>query len=151
MDTLIFTYKTAIDAPMKQVWDFFQDPKNLSRIQRFPKVNLTQLGDEEGTQLKMKVGYMGLGVQWHSTIETIKKPHYFIDVATKPVYPFTYWRHTHRFVREEGRSMVIDEVEFTAKVPSMVTKKLLTYMFHLREKQLVKHFQKNQTTQSEEQ
>ncbi|MCM2677760.1 SRPBCC family protein [Alkalicoccobacillus plakortidis] len=143
MDRLIYTYKTTIDAPTKQVWDFFQDPLNLARIQRFPKVNIKESGSKEGSQIKMKIGYLGIGVNWHATIETVKKPHYFIDTAEKPPFPFTYWRHTHRFTVEDGKSVMIDEVEFAAKLPSTITNKLLTYMFQSREKQITEAFKED--------
>ncbi|MDQ0205640.1 SRPBCC family protein [Alkalicoccobacillus murimartini] len=143
MDRLVYTYRTTIDAPMKKVWDFFQDPTNLARIQRFPKVNVKESGSDEGSKVKLKIGYLGVGVNWDATIETVKKPHYFVDTAEKPPFPFTYWRHTHRFERENGKSVIIDELEFAARIPSAISSKLLTYMFQSREKQIMKAFQEN--------
>ncbi|MFK3937728.1 hypothetical protein ACI2JA_09500 [Alkalihalobacillus sp. NPDC078783] len=143
MDRLIYTYKTTIDAPMKQVWDFFQDPRNLAKIQRFPKVQIKEAEEQsvEGSEINMKIGLWGVGLSWKATIETVKKPYYFVDIAEKPPFPFTYWRHTHRFTREDGKSVMTDELEFAANVPSAVSHRILTYMFKTREKQIQQAFQ----------
>ncbi|WP_263706043.1 SRPBCC family protein [Shouchella tritolerans] len=140
MDTFVFTYKTRINATMKQVWSFFSDATNIEKVHKRPKVRVCKKGEKD---LESVILLAAFQIKWKSVITDERKGHYFIDEANNPPFPFSYWRHKHSFERDGDAILMVDEVSFRAKLPASIIAKGLTVMFKAREKQIHAYFQMN--------
>ncbi|WP_017728251.1 SRPBCC family protein [Halalkalibacterium ligniniphilum] len=130
-----FHYETVIDAQLDEVWGFFSTADNLVKITRLPKITLLSNPETiQGNTIKMKIGVAGVSVMWEALIEEVKAPHFFIDKAIKPPFPFTAWKHIHAFEQSGERVLMKDTVEYEATIPTFIVNKLLTKMFRDRGK-----------------
>ncbi|WP_059102511.1 SRPBCC family protein [Shouchella shacheensis] len=137
MDTFVFSYETRIQASMKQVWDFFSDPTNLEAVQSFPKVSV-QVKEEE--EVNVRIHLLLFRIQWSSVITDVRAPYFFTDEAKKPPFPFSYWKHTHRFRREGEEIVLTDEIAFRSKLPARLIERGLKTMFKARKTQIQRLF-----------
>ncbi|MED4127966.1 MULTISPECIES: SRPBCC family protein [Shouchella] len=135
MDHYLFTYKTDLPVSLEEAWAFFSNPNNLARIQTFPPVNVSQ----EGDSILIRVPYTGNRIQFKTTIFSESPPHEFKDKMENPPFPFSYWEHTHQFVKGKDGTIMIDHVCFASVVPASLAAKGLTLMFKSREKQVNNH------------
>lgn len=142
-----FYYKTDIDRPLSEVWSFFQTNDNLAAITGFPKIRI--LGDKdvtEGAAVHLEMNFYFMKLEWKGEITKVVPEAFFMDEGTDLPYPFTSWRHVHAFKAvDEKTTRMIDRVEFTAKVPSPFVRLMLKGMFKDRQRQLKKHFPKQQS------
>lgn len=105
---------TLIKAPRADVFAFFQDAKNLSRITP-PWLGLTIREIDEppmrsGFRIEHTLRWMFVRLTWDVVIKDFEPPRYFADEQVKG--PYKYWRHVHTFEDVEGGTLMRDRVQY---------------------------------------
>jgi ligand-binding SRPBCC domain-containing protein len=131
---------------IKDIWKFFSDPRNLSKITP-PYMNfkiLTEdLPDEifTGLIIEYKVSPVGrIPVHWVTEITAVEKYKYFID--EQRFGPYKFWHHLHLFQQvDEEKIKIIDKVHYIIPLGivgqimnSLFVKKRLDEIFDYRAK-----------------
>lgn len=114
MKTYQFHAKQYINRPLKEVFAFFQNPENLSRITppwlNFKITTNTPIAMEPGALIDYQIKLKGLPLKWRTEITHFDPPHSFVDVQLKG--PYAKWHHTHRFEAVEDGTQIYDDVEY---------------------------------------
>lgn len=98
-----------------KAWDFFSDPRNLSRITP-PWLGLTITSDPPtriypGLIIPYDVTpLLGIKTRWLTEITQVQEPDLFVD--EQRLGPYRFWHHQHRFRVVEGGVEVSDEVHY---------------------------------------
>jgi len=136
--------KQVVAMPLARCWDFFSDPRNLS------KITPTSLNFRVQSELPDKI-YAGMMIQytvsplfsvpltWVTEIVQVAEPHYFAD--EQRVGPYRMWHHEHFFrALEDGRTEVRDLVHyappfgpFGAIINALAVRPQLKRIFDFRE------------------
>ncbi|MBP3951195.1 SRPBCC family protein [Bacillus suaedae] len=139
-----FTYKTTIEAPIDDVWDFFSTAENLAKITSFPKIKIeSDPRTMQGNEIVMSLGFSLIRMKWISLIEDVEAPLLFVDKGLVMPFPFTYWKHKHAFERYEDRpdkTLMTDSLVVEAYLPEKLIHLFLNQMFKGREKALKEVF-----------
>ena len=103
-----FRSKLVLRRPISEVFSFFQEPSNLSRItppeMGFQIITPAPISMKEGALIDYIVKIGGVPVRWTSYIAEYNPPDKFVDVQLKG--PYAYWHHAHLFsVHPEGVQM----------------------------------------------
>ena len=103
-----------IPAPLKEVFAFFSEARNLNVITpswlRFELVGQSEEELKAGTLIHYNLAWHGLPVRWTSLIEQWHPPQLFTDVQVKG--PYRLWRHTHTFAERGGATLIADTVQY---------------------------------------
>ncbi len=110
----IFEAFQFIQKPLAEVFQFFEDPKNLETItppwlhfkilsQSTPKV-------QTGTQIQYRLKVHGVPTRWESKIHEWKHNESFADEQLKG--PYAKWYHIHRFQSLRGGTLAQDRVAY---------------------------------------
>jgi ligand-binding SRPBCC domain-containing protein len=107
--------KQFVKTDMATCWDFFSDPKNLSKItpQSMGFIVRTELPDKmyEGLMIEYTVSPMlGIPMNWITEIKTVKNHSFFVDEQRKG--PYRIWHHEHHFKEVEGGVEMTDIVSY---------------------------------------
>ena len=111
----ILRTKQFLPIPIDEAWDFFCDPKNLSRITpaylNF-KILTQNLPQEiyEDLLIEYTVSPLGFPMKWVTEIGPTKKGNYFSDRQKQG--PYKHWRHQHLFYQVDGGVQIEDIVEY---------------------------------------
>jgi len=134
-------YKQTIDKSIDEVFDFFKNPENLSKLTP-AKLNFTILTPlpivmKYGQLIDYTITLFGKKVHWRTIITDYNEPNMFIDQQLKG--PYLLWHHKHQFNEIGSRVQMIDEVNYA--IPFGVfgqiahyfyVKKELEYIFRYR-------------------
>ena len=100
---------------LDRAWDFFSDPRNLSRIT--PRwLGLTITSDPPSRIYPgLIIAYditplLGIKTRWLTEITQAQEPIRFVD--EQRLGPYRFWHHQHRFRAVEGGVEVSDEVHY---------------------------------------
>ena len=100
--------------PLREVFKFFQDPRNLARITppnlRFDVTTAGNIEMRKGALIDYTIRWLGLPMKWRTLIAEYQPPRLFIDEQVQG--PYRYWRHRHDFTEAEGVSVIRDRVEY---------------------------------------
>ena len=104
-----------VKTDMATCWDFFSNPKNLSKItpQSMGFIVRTELPDKmyEGLMIEYTVRPMlGIPMNWITEIKTVKNHSFFVDEQRKG--PYRIWHHEHHFKEVEGGVEMTDIVSY---------------------------------------
>jgi ligand-binding SRPBCC domain-containing protein len=107
--------KQFVKTDMATCWDFFSDPKNLSKItpQSMGFIVRTELPNKmyEGLMIEYTVSPMlGIPMNWITEIKTVKNHSFFVDEQRKG--PYRIWHHEHHFKEVEGGVEMTDIVSY---------------------------------------
>ena len=107
--------KQFVKTDMATCWDFFSDPKNLSKItpQSMGFIVRTELPDKmyEGLMIEYTVRPMlGIPMNWITEIKTVKNHSFFVDEQRKG--PYKIWHHEHHFKEVDGGVEMTDIVSY---------------------------------------
>jgi ligand-binding SRPBCC domain-containing protein len=110
--------KQVIDAPLRDVWDYFSNPGNLSRItpgdMHFRITSRPKEPMYAGMIITYKVKIFPLIMSnWVTEITHVETFKYFIDVQL--FGPYKLWHHQHHFDEQENGVLMTDIVTF--KIP----------------------------------
>ena len=138
---------------IREAWDFFSDPANLSKITPADMgfVIHTKLDGapmKEGMRIEYTVRPMlGIPLNWVTRIGAVNEPVMFVDTQEKG--PYALWEHTHTFKEEKGGIMMTDSVNYGLPLGilgdiahAMFVKKRLNDIFDFRFKTLEAFFNK---------
>jgi ligand-binding SRPBCC domain-containing protein len=109
------TSRTAIDAPIEDVFAFFSRAENLGAITP-PGMGFVITESpgrmEEGAIIAYRIRLAGVSVRWRSRIELWRPGESFVDVQLSG--PYHCWWHEHRFVPDgAARTIMHDRVLYT--------------------------------------
>jgi ligand-binding SRPBCC domain-containing protein len=108
------TCRQFIARPLRDVFAFFERPENLERITppslKFNVLTPSPVSMHEGSEIKYRVSPLLFPMTWISRIEAYDPPHSFVDTQIKG--PYALWRHTHRFIEENGGTWIEDDVVY---------------------------------------
>lgn len=100
-----------LDRPLRQVFPFFADPRNLERLTP-DSLRFHILGDpgpaHAGQVIDYRLRVHGLPLRWRTLISRWDPPHAFTDVAVHS--PYGFWHHEHRFQALGRRTRMTDTV-----------------------------------------
>ncbi|MEK9657282.1 MAG: SRPBCC family protein [bacterium] len=101
-----------IKKPLKEVFAFFNTPKNLAIITP-PFMNFTLLTPEpitmkEGAVFDYSIRIFGAPVRWQSLISDYHPPYSFTDIQLRG--PHDYWHHQHIFTQKDDGVLISDIV-----------------------------------------
>lgn len=104
-----------IEIPIRDVFDFFGDARNLERITPpWLGFEVTTPGPIEmgvGTLIEYRLRLHRVPVRWRTRIEAWEPPRRFVDVQVKG--PYSLWEHTHEFEEDgPGRTIIRDRVRY---------------------------------------
>jgi ligand-binding SRPBCC domain-containing protein len=99
--------------PRPDVFAFFADPANLARITP-PSLGVQLLTRDPamgaGAVLDYRVRWLGLPLRWRAFVREYDPPFRFLDVQL--LGPYARWEHRHRFLEEDGGTVVEDRVVY---------------------------------------
>ena len=134
-----------ISASLERAWDFFSDPRNLSRITP-PHLDfkvLTALPERihPGMMIEYRVRpLLGIPVRWLTEITHVEQGKFFVD--EQRIGPYRIWHHEHHFKPlDSGRIEMMDKVTYVLPfgpignlVHPFIVKPQLAKIFAFREK-----------------
>ena len=99
--------------PRPDVFAFFADPANLARITP-PSLRVRLLTRDPvmtaGAVLDYRVRWLGVPLRWRAFVREYDPPFRFLDVQL--LGPYARWEHRHRFLEEDGGTLVEDRVVY---------------------------------------
>lgn len=97
---------------LDEVIAFFADARNLEGITppwlRFRIVTRERICMSVGTQIRYRIRWHGVPINWITRIRRWEPPARFIDV--QEAGPYGLWHHTHRFESKDGGTRMTDVV-----------------------------------------
>ncbi len=113
MADFILESRVWIGRPRPEVFAFFADPASLTRITP-PSFRLTILNAPPllaaGAVIDLRMTWLGVPLSWRAYIREYDPPFRFVDVQVRG--PYARWEHRHRFLDEDGETMVEDRVTY---------------------------------------
>ena len=103
----IYTLETQVtlNASVKEAWEFFSDPGNLSTIT--PASMGFEITQQDGKSMYpgMMIGYRlrpfgGIPIGWVTEITHVREPYFFVD--EQRFGPYRLWHHKHFFEETES-------------------------------------------------
>ena len=123
-----FVYNTLVDAPIKQVADFYRRPDAFLHLN--PPGMMLQMhrnaGVGEGSAVEFTMWLGPIPVHWTAVHSDVDWRTGFTDTQTRG--PFAYWVHRHIFMSiGEGATQIVDEVtaEFGPGIYSGIASRLM--------------------------
>jgi ligand-binding SRPBCC domain-containing protein len=102
-----------VPRPREEVFAFFSDAKNLSRLTP-PWLNfeIVEIPEQlsEGALIRYRLGIHGLPIHWTTRIEEWVPEERFVDIQIAG--PYALWHHTHEFEEVEGGTLITDTVQY---------------------------------------
>ena len=142
MKTFSLTCEQTLDAPLDEVFPFFEDPRNLQKLTP-PWLNF-QIHDEGGLEMRsgLLIDYSlkvrGIPLRWRSEILDYQPPRRFVDTQRRG--PYRLWHHTHYFHPEGDATVVVDVIRYATWGDGLVNrlflKPELRRIFGYRQEQL---------------
>jgi ligand-binding SRPBCC domain-containing protein len=120
---------------IKEAWEFFSSPANLSKITPGHmgfKILYMSGGPKmyPGQVIRYIVyGLPGIPMNWMTEITHVQEPNYFVD--EQRFGPYALWHHQHHFKEVEGGVEMTDEVNYA--IPLGFLGRLANWLFVARE------------------
>jgi ligand-binding SRPBCC domain-containing protein len=112
--TFVLHAEQWLPCPRERLFAFFSDAFQLETLTpallRFEVVTPPPIVIRQGTLIDYKLRLHGIPVRWQSEISEWEPPSRFVDRQTRG--PYRLWRHEHRFVEQDGGTLVIDHVDY---------------------------------------
>lgn len=110
---LNFRYSSLINAPVEQVWQFYERPDILQLLTP-PWQPVTVVRREGGLGVgaisEFRLSLAGIPVHWVATHIECETNRFFVDRQTDG--PMESWVHRHEFVSENGQTRLTDAIAF---------------------------------------
>lgn len=114
MKTYLLQRKQLVPKPLSEVFAFFSKPENLGRLTPknlgFQNLTPSPINMKEGALIDYTIKIAGIPVRWTTLITLYEPPHRFVDVQLKG--PYSYWHHTHTFLKTDDGTLITDEVQY---------------------------------------
>ncbi|WP_118975875.1 SRPBCC family protein [Taibaiella koreensis] len=151
MKPYLLERETLIKAPLAEVWSFFSDPHNLSRLtpdyMRFRVIRCPDTNElYEGMLIEYRVRPLaGIPLQWITLIRKVQAGICFTDKQLKG--PYRLWEHTHTFAAQGNHTLMKDSVRYVMPLGilgrlahALGVKRQLAGIFDYREQAIRKQF-----------
>lgn len=103
-----------IPQPLREVFPFFSDAKNLEAITpaflQFKILTPGPIAMQAGTLIDYRIRLLGIPMYWRTQIETFDPPRRFTDVQIHG--PYRLWHHTHEFLETASGTLMTDFVRY---------------------------------------
>ena len=103
-----------IPRPLREVFPFFSDAKNLEAITpaflQFKILTPGPIAMQAGTLIDYRIRLLGIPMYWRTQIETFDPPLRFTDTQVRG--PYRLWHHTHEFLETEAGTLMTDLVRY---------------------------------------
>lgn len=128
--------------PLKELFSFFESPKNLGTITPdflgFKILNADPIEMKKGLLINYRISLNGIPVKWQSEITAYDPPHRFVDEQRKG--PYKYWIHEHTFTEDGNVTIASDLVKYGVLggdiIHSIFVKPKLRTIFNYRKEKL---------------
>lgn len=116
MRTYTKKWTTTIDGDFDQVWNFFSQPENLSKLTpKYMNFKILWRNDPSTMYEGMLIPYIvsplpGYRTRWLTEITHIQPGSYFID--EQRAGPYALWHHEHWFEKREGKVVMHDILHY---------------------------------------
>ena len=138
-----------IPVPRREVFSFFEDPRNLGRITppwlNFRIVNPEGVEMREGAEIDYVIRWQGLPMKWKTRIIRYDPPRGFVDEQVRG--PYRLWHHEHTFEETPQGVAIRDCVNyrlpfgFLGRIAhGVVVRKQLEAIFAFRQKAIAEIF-----------
>jgi len=125
--------KQKINKSLKEVFDFFKSPENLSKLTpsklNFKILMPTPIKMKNGQLIDYTINILGSRVHWRTMITSYSEPYEFIDQQL--IGPYTMWHHKHTFEDKGDYVDMNDEVNYV--MPFGVFGKIAHYLYVKKE------------------
>ena len=115
------TIETSVEQSMIQVMEGFDESLFKKLSPPFPPVKLLRFdGSKEGDLVSLELNFLAFRQKWTSKITEdglSEDEFYFIDEGVELPFFLKYWRHKHRVIQKEGKSIIRDEITFNGPNP----------------------------------
>lgn len=145
-----------IPAPLEDVFQFFEDPRNLARITP-PNMNfrITKMDKppvRPGFRIKYEIKWLGIGLPWITTITEYEPRRRFLDVQTKG--PYATWEHEHTFEQVGRHTVMRDRVRYQLPfgilgsiVHRLIVRRQLEHIFDYRTQRIREMYARDEPAQ----
>ena len=100
--------------PPEAVFPFYADAFRLEELTppllRFRVLTPPPIEMKAGVEIDYRLKLHGVPMKWRSRITAWEPPHRFVDEQLKG--PYRRWVHEHRFIPQEGGTLVSDQVHY---------------------------------------
>ena len=121
--------KQKINKSLKEVFDFFKSPENLSKLTpsklNFKILTPTPIEMKNGQLIDYTIKILGFKVHWRTVITSYLEPYEFVDQQL--VGPYKMWHHEHIFKIKENGVLMKDIVTYIP--PFGLIGKIANYLF----------------------
>ena len=108
-------YKQIVNRPLDDVFDFFSNPENLSKITPkkldFNIMTPSPIKMINGQLIDYTIRLFGIRIHWRTLITDYNPPNSFIDQQIKG--PYLLWHHEHLFKEVEDGVEIVDIIHYT--------------------------------------
>lgn len=108
------TTEIVLNKGIDEVFEFFSDPHNLSRITpRWLSLRVRtaeRIEMAQGTRIRYRFRVRGVPAVWRSEITAWEPPYRFVD--EQRLGPFRRWAHAHVFEEVDGGTLARDEISY---------------------------------------
>ena len=98
----------------EEIFPFYADAFRLEELTppllRFRVVTPSPIEMKAGVEIDYRLRLHGVPMKWRSRITAWEPPHRFVDEQVKG--PYRRWVHEHRFIPQEGGTLVSDLVHY---------------------------------------
>lgn len=114
MKTYRISTETLLDAPIKEVFDFFSKAENLEQLTpktlKFKILTPLPIEMRMGALIDYKIKIRGVPMTWKTEISIWEPGNRFVDRQLKG--PYKQWIHEHRFISEGSKTRMFDTVDY---------------------------------------
>ena len=136
-------YKQIVNRSLGDVFDFFSNPENLSKITPkkldFKIMTPGPIKMMNGQLIDYTIRLFRIRVHWRTLITDYDPPNSFIDQQIKG--PYLLWHHEHLFREVEGGVEIVDTVHYT--IPFGIIGRLLHWAWIKRDLDNIFSYRKN--------
>ena len=122
--TFVLHAELWLPCPREQLFAFFSDAFQLEALTppllNFHVVTPRPIVIQAGTLIDYKLRVHGIPLRWQSEISVWEPPVRFVDRQTRG--PYRLWHHEHRFVEQDGGTLVIDHVDYCPLGGSLINR-----------------------------
>ena len=145
-----FSTEQFLPYSLERVFGFFKKPENLNQVTPknlgFKILTPSPIKMEKGTVIDYTIRLYGVPMHWKTVIAEYDPPHFFTDTQVKG--PYQVWIHTHRFVAQNGGTLMIDDLQYAIPLGclgelarAMFVKKEIERIFEYRKKVIKQIFE----------
>lgn len=117
MKETVLEYKTVINRPLTEVFDFFSKAENLNELTpenlKFKILTPTPIPMKDGQIIRYRITLFGIPFFWKTRITEWVPGKKFADEQLSG--PYTKWYHEHFFEEIDGRTYMTDKITYLSK------------------------------------